>query len=439
MQKITDFFKEGIWLIPLDPEKPLQSFLVRSARILVGSIQGFVKDECYLKASALTFYTLLSIIPVFAVAFGIAKGFGFEAGLQHEVEVRFHDQPELANAIIKFAYSLLGQAQGGLIAAIGSVFLLWSVLKLLGNIEHSLNAIWKVPNSRHFLRQFSDYLAILILCPIFFVASSSLTIMITTEIRSLAEQSSIVDAVRPTIFFLFRFIPYISSWILFTLLYLLMPNTRVNIKAGILAGVIAGTVYQIVQWVYIYFQIGVASYGAIYGSFAALPLLLLWIHFSWLIVLTGAEIAYTTECEQTATARPSPRILASGRALGLAIAYHCVRNFQEGSGPTHIATIARELGIPVNKARTSAEQLVDAGLLSAVRNGHVDELYQPARDIGSITIQTVCDAIDESSKKTISIHASSEYRLVQSALEAYDDSRSKCKANRSLLTLGDPT
>ena len=131
-------------------ERPLYWYQ-RLLRVLSDTFRGFIEDECYLKASALTFYSLLSIVPVLAVLFGIAKGFGFEKNLEFEINQHFIEQKELIEKLIQFAYSWLDTVRGGLIAGVGAVTLLWSVFGLLNNIETALNSIWKTRKERSYL------------------------------------------------------------------------------------------------------------------------------------------------------------------------------------------------------------------------------------------------------------------------------------------------
>ncbi len=408
------FFTEELWLLPLKGCSWLMRTLIRGLRIFTGACLGFVKDECNLRASALTFYTLLSIIPVLAVAFGIAKGFGFEERLQSEVYDYFHDQQALAKVMIDFARNFLQHAQGGIIAGVGVIFLLWSVLKLLGNIENTLNSIWKVPNSRSFLRQFSDYMAIMVLLPIFFVTSSSVTLFITTEFKILAG---------------FGFLPYVLSWILFTLLYFLMPNTRVTPFAALLAGVVGGTLYQVVQWGYIHFQIGVANYGAIYGSFAAFPLFLIWVHLSWLIVLFGAEIAHQTECETMASGEASSRKRVSNKMLATYLVYICATNFKQGDGTTSLNVIAKLLGSSVSDLRNVALPLVDASLLTRTAN----DLFQPGRPVDTIHLVDIFDALYPGGE--VSIDDTEILKPFEKAISSFEENLHSSTFNKPILQL----
>lgn len=261
-------------------------------RMLKNISRGFKKDLCYLRASALAYYTLLSIVPVLAVAFGVAKGFGLDEMLKERILVTFAEHPEVADKMVKFAYSALESTRGGLIAGVGVAFLFWVVYNLLNNVERSINAIWGIKEGRSFGRKLSNYLAMMVLGPVIIAIASSSAVFLATELDNLMAEGGVIEAISPVILMSLRLFPLLLSWILFSLIYLYMPNTKVRWKRAVIAGIIGGTIYQCVQWIYIHFQIGVSNYGAIYGSFAALPLFLIWMHMSWLIVLLGAEIAY---------------------------------------------------------------------------------------------------------------------------------------------------
>lgn len=394
-------------------------------RVALASARGFKDDDCSSKASALTFYTLLSIVPVLAVAFGIAKGFGFEKHLESEISHKFMEQREVVDKLIDFAYKTLQNTQSGLIAGIGLVVLFWSVLKLFGNIESSFNAIWKVKKSRTLARSFSDYLAMMLFCPIFFAASSSLSVFVTTQIVRYSQDNGVWETISPFFYLAFHLFPLVLAWLLFTALYSIMPNTKVPLKYAFIAGVCAGTAYQIVQALYIQFQIGLSSYGAIYGSFAALPLFLIWINTSWLIALGGAEIAYHAENDHVhyALSRAPSQKLADARVLGLVIMQSCIKAFTEGTEPPSFYSLAEQTGAPVTVVRDIVHQLNNDRLLMEVNwQGSSGEYYLPGRDIKNITLKSVCDALDSARhEKYILVHGE-DIEVYERALASIDSS-----------------
>ena len=175
-----------------------------------------------------------------------------------------------------------------MIAGIGAIFLMWSVMNLLGSIEASFNDIWDIKRARSFIRKFSDYISLTIIAVLFLVSSGSMIVFINQQLQGVALISNVGSI-------LFRFIPVALVWIVFTLLLYIMPNTKVKFSAALFGGIIAGTLFQILQYSYIHSQIGVSKYNAIYGSFAAFPLFLLWLQISWLIVMFGSELSFAAQ------------------------------------------------------------------------------------------------------------------------------------------------
>lgn len=407
-----------------------QSLWKRSLRVLYDAARGFVEDDCYAKASALTFYSLLSIVPVLAVVFGIAKGFGFNKALELEINERFAEQHELVEKLIEFAYSWLQNVQGGVIAGIGTIALFWSVLGLLSNIENALNAIWKIPVSRPYGRKISDYLATMVICPIFLVTSSSITVSLSTELSATAQGNIVLEAVSPLLLFILKLFPYFLSWILFTFVYLFMPNTKVYLRSALIAGILGGTVFQLWQWMYIRFQIGASSYGAIYGSFAALPLFLIWLQTSWLILLAGAEVAFEIENDLFIPFRHL--VPLSSKAAALLVTFRCIEAFVKGNPPLTDRSLAHELGVSLNHLHTLLEVLQKERILVAVIYRDKTLGYQPARAIESITFAKVCNAIDKSNELLASVLDSVPLNKIQTYLDQVDKSLEQSPQNKPL-------
>ena len=392
-------------------------------RVAVASAWGFQEDSCSSKASALTFYTLLSIVPVLAVAFGIAKGFGFEKHLEYEISHKFLEQKEIVDQLISFAYKTLQNTQSGLIAGIGLIVLFWTVLKLFGNVENSFNSIWKVKRARSLARSFSDYLAIILFIPIFFAAASSFSVFLVTHIVSYTREAGLWDTVSPYVYFAFNVFPLVLAWLLFTALYTIMPNTKVPLKYAFIAGVCAGTAYQIVQALYIQFQIGLSSYGAIYGSFAALPLFLLWLNASWMIALAGAEIAYHAENDQVywVLNKATNQRRTDARVLGCLIMQASIRAFMHGSQPPSAEILAEQTGAPVTVIRNLIQELVLSKLLVEVKwMGDSAEYYLPGQDLKKITIKAVCDALNISRHERFLIVYDVDVAAIDQALNEMD-------------------
>lgn len=395
-------------------------------RIFFKATKGFISDDCFYKASALTFYTLLSIVPVLAVAFGIAKGFGFEIYLENEIKAHFLEQPELAQQIIDFAYSTLAHAHGGVIATIGVISLLWTSIQLFSNIEHSLNVIWDVKSHRSIIRQICDYLTLLICFPIVVVLSSSLLVSTIAKLSKATSEISLLHAISPYLSFGLHIIPLMINWLLFSFIYLFIPNTKVHWKNAFMAGIVAGTAYHVVEWIYIHFQIGVASYGAIYGSLAALPLFLVWVNISWTLVLFGAEVAYQLEISPRKSELSGLSITKKG--VGFLIATYCAQAFMKGKSPVSEDQISQDTGVSLRIVRRITEEFCNAGLLiQDKRNGFVI-----ARNPADIKIKDLMDALEDR-KENIPVKATLENTHSLAILQSYDEAMSTHEANKNLL------
>ena len=438
ISNLISFIRTDIWLIRLEDLPFGRSFLIRQLRTIILAIRGYDEDRCLLRASSLTFFTLLSIVPIVAVFFGIAKGFGFERLLEKQLLERFPGQEEVLNQIINFANSLLEQTRGGLIAGIGLLVLFWSVLKVLGHIEAAFNDIWEIKESRSWGRKFSDYLAIMLISPIFILMSGSLTVFIKTQLTLITQKVSFLGILSPLVHFSFELMPYVLVWILFTILYIIMPNTRVSLKAGFLGGVVAGTLYQIAQWAYISFQISTAKFNAIYGSLAALPLFLMYLQISWWIVLFGAELSFANQNVDTYEFEPDSLKVSPGykKLLTLQIFHLLIQNFENGAPPPIDSQISKRLHMPIRLVHDILSNLVESGLVSEIKTKSEKEFaYQPACDINQLTIQSVLEALDHKGIESIPVAKTDGYQALSEALKNFSEAMEKSPANKLLKNI----
>lgn len=384
----------------LDGLPPMKGRAVRFLRTFLVAVSGFIEHKSIAQASILTYYTVLNIVPLVAVIFAIAKGFGLDKIVEKhilEMAENANWQSEVTEQLLMFSRSFLEQAKGGVIAGIGVVLLFWTVVSILGKIEDSFNTVWGVTRSRTILRKFTDYMATLILTPVLFAIASSLTVLVSGEVGLILNKIKLLGVFSSVIFFLLKFLPYVSLWVLLTVLYTIMPNTKVPLKSAVIGSIVGGTLVQIVQWLYITFQIGVASQGAIYGSLAALPLLFGWLQTSWMIVLFGLEITYAHGHSETYGLQPdySGVSAASKKIMMLSIFNLIVQRFSAGERPFSAREIAGKLKIPLVLVRELLGNMLKANLVTEV----VDEkgsgsCFQPARSIEKFTMQDVIGAYE---------------------------------------------
>ncbi|MCD6297113.1 MAG: YihY/virulence factor BrkB family protein [Deltaproteobacteria bacterium] len=432
IRNIIDFITHGIWRIRLGTLPRNKSFFLKQLRIIILAFRGFAEDKCYLRASALTFYTLLSVVPAAALAFGVAKGFGLQKLLEKQLFERLQGQEEVLTRIITFANSMLEETRGGLIAGIGVVLLFWLIIKLLGNIEASFNDIWGIRQARTYGRKLSDYLSVMLTCPLLLILSGSITVFITTRIEQITQRIDMLGAISPLISLLLKSLPLCVIWLLFTFVYIFMPNTKVRFRAGLLGGIIAGLVYQALQWGYITFQIGVSKYGAIYGSFAALPLFLIWLQISWLIVLFGAEISFAFQNVDTYEFEPDClRVKPSfKRLLALRIAHSCIKSFSNGDKPQSAEQISHDLEIPIRLVNQILFELVQCRILTEAKETSESEaLFLPAMNIDRLSINYVIQALEGLGTEGIPVAQSRELSKLSGCLTEFIETIGKSQAN----------
>ena len=417
---------------------PHKAFAFNFLRIVVLTIRGIIEDKCMLRASALTFYSLLSIGPVIALALGIAKGFGLEKRLQTELLEQIPAQEAVLNQILEYANILLENTQGGVIAGIGVALLLWAAVKVFNHLEASFNEIWYVRESRSWKIKISNYLAFMVLAPLFLLMYSSIPAFVTSQISRLATKLSLFATVSPLIVSLLQLLPYLLVWVLFSLVYIMIPNTRVKPLSGVLAGVVAGTAYLAVQWILIAFQVGLTRYNPIYGSLAALPLLLVWMHFGWIILLIGAEIAYAHQSVELYEYEPDFKNLSPyfKRVLTLQILHRLVRQFAEGDPPLTTTQISLQLEIPIHLVQQIFADLTDAGLVSHVSTENDDEpAFQPSSDIHRWTVKYVNDRIEARGVNKLPVAETEALKSIENTLSELDNTIARSPANRLLKDL----
>ena len=430
--KITDFIQSHIWELPLDQLPRWQSPLIKQVRVLILAFKGFNRDKCQLRAAALTFYSILSLIPILAMVFGIAKGFGFEQTLELLLQEKIASRDMVAQEgldwVISKAKLLLESTRGSLIAGVGLIVLMWAATRVLRHIEAALNDIWEIKNSRPWIRNFTDLLSIMVVAPILFILAQSTTVFITAIIQDLSKGMELLGL----LFLLMKLVPFGLIWLLFTMIYVVVPNTKVNFKSALVAGVIVVTTFQLSQWIFFKSQMGISKYNAIYGSFAFLPLLLIWIQTAWLILLLGAEIAFANQhINRYEFALGSQEVKPSFKKLvTLLITNLLVKNFVEAKSSLTAEEISAILHAPVRLVRQCITDLMNSKIINEVgKKNSQDTSYQPARSVENLSVSFVLQAIDEHGLGDIHIHESGESKRLSQTLEALNQEIERSPSN----------
>ena len=390
-------------------------------KVIVFAVKGFREDRCDLRASSLTLFTLLSIVPVMAMAFGIAKGFGFKEILEERVLELFAGQEEVIQNVLSFSNNLLEKTKGGLVAVLGIILLFYSLIKLIGHIENAFNKIWWVKGDRPLVRKFTDYIAISITAGVLIIFSSSANIFIAAYLAKFLSLIALPENIKNLISLGLNIFPFLPIWILFIFFYIFIPNNKVDIKAALAGGIIAGTIFQVAQMIYLKFQVGVSSYNAIYGSFAALPLFLIWLQTSWAIVLFGAEIAFSwenTEALETQNIEYSKISIRVRKLIILRIVHLCVSRFAKKELPASDMDIASEIKVPLKIVKVLLAKLIECNVLLEVNRP--DSIgYVPASDIEGLTILDVLTAFEQRGDDIIQARDTTELKALEESLNEF--------------------
>ena len=398
LRQLYRFLKVAIWRVQREDISPVRYLLYEIIKKVMLAVEYFTTKRMMDSAAALTYSTLLAIVPIMAVVFAIARGFGYNKYIETWFREALSSQPQVAEAIIGFVNSYLVHTKSGIFLGIGLLFMLWTVIMLISNIEKAFNDIWQVSTPRSIFRTITDYMAMFLLAPIIIVVTSGISIMMATFANGIGETL----IVGPTLRFFLRLLPYIIMSAVFIALYVFMPNTKVKIKSAIIPGILAGVAMQGLQLVYIHSQIWVTGYNAIYGSFAALPLFMLWVQISWTICLFGAELAYTNQNLEKFAFRASTddlshryRLLLSAYLMTL-----ICRRFEEGKKPYTALELKLETNIPIRITHDLLENLTRVHLLSEMTNDEkgTEAVYQPAESTARLSVGMMIDRLEAEGK-----------------------------------------
>ena len=394
IQQLIQFFKVGIWRISKGDISPVKFLLVEIVKKLMLTIRFFTTKRVMTRAAALTYSTLLAIVPILAVVFAIARGFGYNKYIEVWFRDALHSQPQAADAIIGFVNSYLVHTKGGIFLGIGLLFMFYTVLMLVSNVEDAFNEIWQVTKPRSLFRTFTDYLAMFFCFPIIIVLTSGISIFLATVADSMTDYLMLGPVLR----FLIDMFPYVLMSGLFIALYVFMPNTYVKVRHVVVPGILAGIAMQALQIFYIHSQIFLSGYNAIYGSFAALPLFMLWVQISWTICLFGAELCYTNQYldyydydAHTGEISYRYRIMLCAMLMS-----RICRRFAEGGTPYSTIDLREQTTIPIRIVNDLLRELMNAGLIIELTSDEKGEIshFMPAEDISNMTLGRMIDRLE---------------------------------------------
>jgi membrane protein len=365
--RIRDFFTKEIWDIERENLTRFGKFIRGQLQIIFLVVRGFVKDKCINNASSLAFATLLTIIPLFAMMFPILKIFDAENKIRSIIADKFAaGNQEVAGKI----FSLIESVNFKILGFAGIIFFIIVVVTIISKVEQTINDIWGIKKNRHILRKITDFFSILVIVPIFVFISTGITAYLKSQWY--VQEIITLDYIDSLYNFLLSLSPYFSVWIAFTFFYLFIPNTKVKLKPAIIAGIVAGTLWQMAH-AYINFGYIIRRYDLIYGSLAKLPIFMLWIFYSWVIVLFGAEISFAYQNLKTYRLEILNRDVsfAYKKQLALNIIISIADSFHYKKEPWDAKMLSEKY--------SSSLRLVNDILFMLTAEGFLVEVYSPKR------------------------------------------------------------
>lgn len=430
IKKLIEFIKNGIWEV--DPSgKGRGGWLIRPFKIVIYTVRGIGEHGIPLRASALTYYTLMSLVPIAALIFGLMKGFGFDDGIWEWLYSKVPGFEESLDYLRTWVDNLLARTRGGILAGAGVVVLFWSVVRVFTGVEEAFNNIWEVRKKRPMARMLSDYLSVVIVAPILLISASGLSSLMRGSLEPLMW--------TPLLNIAFALAELILTWALFAFVYWIMPYTKVKFKGAIVAAIIAGTVFWIFQNVYFLVQGQLSSYNAIYGTFAAIPLLLVWLQTSWTLVLIGAELSFAYQnIDRYELERDAITLnMNNRRKILVAAMVVIVKHFMKSEGAVTSEQIANELHLPVRSVRDVVYELGLAGLVVAVKTAHDsrENSYIPAHDIHELTVHDVVAAVDNVTPDRLNVSGLPELQKVSQLLDRVVESSWEAGMQTKLIEL----
>jgi len=380
------YFWSGVWK---DPRKNVWTSIVKTLNL---TVRSFTDTGLQNKSMSLTYSTVLALVPALALLFAISRGFGFQDMVQNELYVYFPAQQKAISTATSFVDSYLQQSSQGLFVGIGIVMLLWTLISLLSNIEDVFNSIWGIKKARSLPQKVTDYIAICLMVTVLMICSSGASIFMST----IVQDNLNLPFLTPVINNLLELAPLVMAWLAFTLSYFLIPNIKVSFKYAAIAGAVCAIAFQILQLLFVNGQIYVTKYNAIYGSFAFLPLMLIWLQLSWLILLTGCVLTYSLQnvFAYNYMGDISDVSQSYRREVELVITALVFRRFRRGRTPYTLYDLSKHYDLPMKLVNHSVEALRKAGIIYIVSEDKERVGIAPAVEIGRLSVGELMRRLD---------------------------------------------
>ena len=425
LQQIREFIQYDLWRQShVDIHAPKKRWLYRFLQTIILVARGFKDQVLVVRANSLSFALLFAFIPMMALIFAIARGFGFEEILKESIKGGFLAEANIAPMILEWVERYLETARGGLFLGIGLIVLIWAVYAFFNMLENSFNSIWNVKKTRSFGRRMTNYVMTLLLVPILVVVTSGISIFLnSTEILA-----SVLQAIEPIRKFMLRFIPFVATTAVFTWIFIAIPNTKVKFSSAIIPGIVMGLLYQVVQAFSMFLVVLFTRMSLVYGAFSAIPLVLIWLNITCWLLLIGAELAFAIQNNDMFAYEKDLEMMSRRYKdyVMLYLLFVIVKRFEKGEMPQTAQEMAANNQLPIRLVQQLLMRLEETQIVRRVYvEQEEEETFVPALDTRMITVEMVMGRISARGTEEFLQHTPKEMQ------EFWQHYLQMCEANTS--------
>lgn len=408
LQHFKEFIQYDLWRQShMNIHTPRKRLWYRILQTIILVARGFKDQVLVVRANSLSFSLLFAFIPMMALIYAIARGFGFEEVMQETLSGSFLAEANIAPVLIEWIERYLETARGGFFLGIGLIVLFWAVYAFFNMLENSFNSIWNVKQSRSLGRRLTNYVMILLLVPILVVVTSGISIFL----NSAEVLSSVLEAIEPVRKFMLRFIPFVATTAVFTWIFVAIPNTKVKFSSAFIPGIIMGLLYQVVQSLSMYLVVLFTRMSLVYGAFSIIPLILIWLNITCWLLLIGAELAFAIQ-NNDLFAYENDLKKMSRRYKDYVMLYilaMIIRRFESGEAPQTAQEMATVNQLPIRLVQQLLSRMEETNIIRRVYiEQEEDQAFVPALDTKTITVEMVIGRISAQGSEEFLQHTPAE-------------------------------
>lgn len=431
--KIRNFFSVTLWQDLPEQTNIIWRWLMNSLKVTYIMVRELASGELNLRAMSLVFTTLLSLVPLIAVAFSVLKAFGvhnqIEPALLGMLAPLGPQGVEITDNIIGFVENV----KVGVLGSLGLAILFYTIIALIQKIENAFNYVWRVKQARTLARRFTDYLSVVMIGPVLVFTALGITATVMTH--SVVQNLQAIEPFGTLILLLSKLLPYVMIIIAFTFLYTFIPNTRVKLMPALVGATVAGILWITVGKVFAIFVATSANYTAIYSSFAILFFFMIWLYLAWLILLTGSQVAFYLQHPKLVQLEDRQYILSPRlrEKEGLWLMMVIARQFHQQQPALNEQQLEVETELTSDSVQELLTMMVSAGLLVELIGDEIS--YVPSQDIAEIKVHTILDSLRSAEEVDLIPIKTTTEPVIEQILQRLDDAQKEVLSDLSLRDL----